>query len=92
MTLSRITRKRKQLISSLLGTEPMCIYQLAKALGRPYRRVHDCVKDLAAGGQVTLRSTTRNNRRATLVISNDPYYQRLLRLDDMYLTFAELRS
>lgn len=68
----------------------MSIYQLAKVARRPYRRVHDHVRDLAASGKVTLKSVLQNNRRATLVISNNVYYQRLMNLDDMYAAYREL--
>jgi len=63
---------------------PRSIYALARAASRPYRRVHDHVHALAKLGLVTLEETRRQNRRTLLVISNDPCYQRLLRLDDLF--------
>ncbi|MFQ5581581.1 MAG: hypothetical protein ACE5F3_03015 [Mariprofundaceae bacterium] len=90
MTNNRLTRKQRELLTQAQQQEPVTIYQLAKAVGRPYRRVHDHVKEFAAMGLVTLKQTTINNRHATLVISNDIYYQRLLRLDDMYAAHREL--
>ncbi len=70
----------------------MSIYQLAKAAHRPYRRVHDHIQQLAAMGKVSLQGVVRNNRRATLVIPNNIYYQRLMRLDDMYAAYRELST
>lgn len=43
------------------------IYGLARQLGRPYRRVFESVKRLAAEGAVRVEPVLRNNRRATLV-------------------------
>lgn len=91
MTNEMLTRKQRELLTLTERREPLTIYQLARAVGRPYRRVHDHVKRLAALGLVTLKQTTINNRNATLVISNDLYYQRLLRLDDMYAAQCELK-
>ncbi len=45
----------------------MTIYGLARTLGRPYRRVHDSVRRLAAEGTLRLEAFARNNRRAMLV-------------------------
>jgi predicted transcriptional regulator len=90
MTFTRSSSKRKDLERSILRCSPTCIYQLAKNVGRPYRRVHDQVHALAEAGLVTLQPVLRNNRKTTLVISNDPYYQRLQRLDDLYDAGKEL--
>ena len=43
------------------------IYGLARQLGRPYRRVFESVRRLAAEGAVRVEPVLRNNRRATLV-------------------------
>jgi predicted transcriptional regulator len=90
MTNKGLTRKQNELLKQMHQDMPLTIYQLAKAVGRPYRRVHDHVKQFAAMGLVTLKQATINNRKATLVISNNIYYQRLLHLDDMYAAHREL--
>jgi len=79
-----MTRKQKELIDLVERHEPMVIYQLAKRVGRPYRRVYDNIQKFVEKGLVTLERVTINNRASLKVISSDPYYQRLLKLDDMH--------
>lgn len=92
MTKVKLTRKQRELLAQAELQEPQTIYALANMLGRPYRRVHDHVQQLAAMGLVSLKQKKINNRNATLVISNDIYYQRRLRLDDMYAAHLELSA
>jgi len=82
MTKIRLTRKQAELLAQAERQEPVTIYQLAKDIGRPYRRVHDNVQKFAEMGLVRLEKVKLNNRDATWVISNDVHYQRLLRLND----------
>lgn len=90
MTKVMLTKKQKVLLTQAERKNPVTIYQLAKDVGRPYRRVHDNVHKFAEMGLVTLEKVVVNNRNATLVISNDIYYQRLRRLDDMYDAYLDL--
>ena len=92
MTKDVLTRKQGALLALAESHSPMSIYQLAKAANRPYRRVYDHVRALAAAGKVSLKEVVQNNRRATLVISNNIYYQRLMHLDDMYAAYLELSA
>lgn len=92
MTNEGLTRKQGILLALAESRSPMSIYQLAKAAKRPYRRVYDHVRALAAIGKVSLKDVVRNNRRATLVISNNIYYQRLMHLDDMHAAYYELSA
>lgn len=92
MTKSVLTKKQEELLKQAERHDPVTIYQLAKAVGRPYRRVYDNVQMFAQMGLVTLEKIRMNNRAATLVISNDIYYQRLRRLDDMYAAYLELSN
>ena len=92
MTNVRLTRKQGDLLRLAESRSPMSIYQLAKAAKRPYRRVYDHVRALAAAGKVSLKEVVQNNRRATLVISTNLYYQRLMHLDDMYAAHVELSA
>ena len=43
-------------------------------------------------GRVSLKDVVRNNRRATLVIPNNIYYQRLMHLDELYAAYRELSA
>lgn len=92
MTNDVLTRKQGALLALAERHSPMSIYQLAKAANRPYRRVYDHVRTLAEAGKVSLKEVVQNNRRATLVISNNIYYQRLMHLDEMYATHYELST
>ncbi len=83
MTKTRLTRKQTELLAQAERQEPVTIYQLAKDIGRPYRRVHDNVQKFAEMELVRLEKTKVKNRDATWVISNGIHYQRLLRLNDM---------
>jgi len=84
MTKEAMTKKQRELIDLLERHEPMVIYQLAKLVGRPYRRVYDNIQKFVEKGLVTLEKVSINNRASLKVVSTDPYYQRLLNLDDMY--------
>ena len=92
MTNRNLTRKQGALLALAEGRSPMSIYQLAKVANRPYRRVHDHIHQLAAMGRVSLKDVVRNNRRATLVIPNNIYYQRLMHLDELYAAYRELSA
>lgn len=60
--------KRARLLGAVRARPSgITIYGLARTLGRPYRRVHDAVRRLAAEGALSLEPVARNNRRATLV-------------------------
>jgi hypothetical protein len=60
--------KRARLLAAVRARPAgVTIYGLARALGRPYRRVHETVQRLAAEGALRLQPSARNNRRATLV-------------------------
>jgi len=60
--------RREALLAAVrLRRAGVTIYGLALQLGRPYRRVFESVKRLAAEGAVRVEPVLRNNRRATLV-------------------------
>jgi predicted nucleotidyltransferase len=60
--------KRARLLAAVRARRSgVTIYGLARALRRPYRRVFDAVKRLAAEGALRVEPVARNNRRATLV-------------------------
>lgn len=60
--------KRAQLLAAVRAQRSgVTIYGLARMLGRPYRRVFDAVRRLAAEGALRVEPVARNNRRATLV-------------------------
>ncbi len=92
MTKQGLTNKQRELLELVERREPVVIYQLAKDIGRPYRRVYDNVQKFVEKGLVELKRVKINNRDALLVISNDIYYQRLRRLDDMYAAYIELSA
>jgi len=85
--MTKLTRRKRQLLAEIEKSPPLSIYQLAGQSGRNYRRVFDHVKDLAAAGLVNIRSDIRNGRKVSIVESI--YQQRLQRLDDMYAFKAE---
>jgi len=64
------------------------IYALARTLGRPYRRVLDSVRRLAARGQVRVENAIRANRRISLVSSRPLRAKPRLRLPS-HLTALE---
>ena len=67
-TLPAARRRREHLLAAVRARRSgMTIYALARALGRPYRRVFDAVRRLAAEGALRAEPVARNNRRATLV-------------------------
>ena len=80
--MTKITRRKSELLAVIEASTPLPIYQLANQTGRNYRRVFDHVKELAAAGLVNIRPDTRNGRKASIVESI--YQQRLQRLDDMF--------
>jgi DNA-binding MarR family transcriptional regulator len=92
MTNIRLTRKQMALLTKAEQQEPVTIYQLAKDVGRPYRRVYDNVQKFVEKGLVELERVKINNRDALKVISSNPYYQRLIGLDDMYATALDLSA
>ena len=92
MTNKGLTRKQGALLRLAESRSPMSIYQLAKAANRPYRRVYDHVRALAESGKVSLKEVVQNNRRTTLVIPTNIYYQRLMHLDEMYAAHVELST
>jgi hypothetical protein len=67
MTVSPSDHRRALLAAVRAHRSGVTIYALARRLGRPYRRVHDAVRRLAAEGAVRVEPAVRNNRRATLV-------------------------
>ncbi|MDX8404021.1 MAG: helix-turn-helix domain-containing protein [Mariprofundaceae bacterium] len=92
MTKQELTKKQAELMMQAERQEPVTIYQLAKDVGRPYRRVYDNIQKFVEKGLVELESVKINNRDAMKVISFNPYYQRLIRLDDMYATALDLSA
>ncbi len=80
--MTKMTRRKSELLAAIEKSPPLSIYQLAKQCGRNYRRVFDHVKALVAAGLVTIRSDVRNGRQVSIVES--VYQQRLQRLDDMF--------
>ena len=76
------TKKKHELLAEIERSEAVSIYQLAKRIGRNYRRVHDHVQELAEAGLVQIRSEICNGRKASIVESK--YHLRLKRLNDMY--------
>ena len=95
--MTKMTRRKSELLALIEQSPAMSIYQLAQTCGRNYRRVYDHVQQLAAAGYVRIRSDIRNGRRVSLVESI--YHQRLRRLDDLYafkvkagLRVADIRS
>jgi len=80
--MTKMTRRKSELLALIEQSPAMSIYQLAQTCGRNYRRVYDHVQQLAAAGYVRIRSGVRNGRRVSIVESI--YHQRLRRLDDLY--------
>ncbi len=80
--MTKMTRRKSELLALIEQSPAMSIYQLAQTCGRNYRRVYDHVQQLAAAGHVRIRSDIRNGRRVSIVESI--YHQRLRRLDDLY--------
>ena len=63
-----VHEKRARLLAAVRAQRGgVTIYGLARRLGRPYRRVFDAVRRLAAEGVLLVEPVARNNRRATLV-------------------------
>lgn len=67
-TANTVRARREALLAAVrVRRAGVTIYGLARQLGRPYRRVFESVKRLAAEGAVRVEPVLRNNRRATLV-------------------------
>lgn len=65
---SQSTGRRDALVAAARAhREGATIYALARDLRRPYRRVFDAVRRLAAEGVLELERTVRDNRRVVLV-------------------------
>jgi predicted transcriptional regulator len=86
--MTKMTRRKVELLAEIERSPSMSIYQLARQCDRNYRRVFDQVKDLADAGLVNIRSTVRNGRQVSMVESI--YHRRLQRLDDMYAFKVEI--
>jgi len=86
--MTKMTRRKTELLAEIEKSPPLSIYQLANQCGRNYRRVFDHVKELAAAGLVNVRPDVRNGRKVCIVESI--YQQRLQRLDEMFAFKAGL--
>jgi len=80
--MTKMTRRKAELLAEIEKSPALSIYQLANQCGRNYRRVFDHVKQLSEAGLVNIRSDIRNGRQVSMVESI--YHQRLQRLDDMF--------
>ncbi len=88
--MTKMTRRKAELLAEIEKSPSLSIYQLATQCGRNYRRVFDHVKELASDGLVNIRPAIRNGRKVSMVESI--YHQRLKRLDDMYAFKAEINA
>ena len=88
--MTKMTRKKRELLAEIERSESLSIYQLAKRTGRNYRRVYDHVQEFAAAGLVQTREEIHNGRKISMVESE--YHQRLNRLNDMYAFKAGLHA
>jgi len=86
--MTKMTRRKSALLAEIEKYPPLPIYQLARQIGRNYRRVFDHVKELAGAGLVNIRPDVRNGRRVSMVESMA--WQRLQRLDEMFAFKAEI--
>jgi len=86
--MTKMTRRKAELLVAIEQSPSLSIYQLASQCGRNYRRVFDHVKELASAGLVDIRPAMRNGRKVSMVES--VYHQRLKRLDDMHAFKAEI--
>ncbi|MDT8377160.1 MAG: hypothetical protein RQ867_10560 [Mariprofundaceae bacterium] len=86
--MTKMTKKKRELLAEIESSEAVSIYQLARRTGRNYRRVHDHVQEFIEAGLVQVRSEVCNGRRALIVESE--CHQRLKRLNDMYTFKAGL--
>jgi len=84
MTYKPLTKKQSELLKVIEGNEPKIIYQLAKTVGRPYRRVYDNIQMFAEQGLVALENVVLNNRASLKVIPMNPHCQTLRKLDGRY--------
>jgi len=68
----KLQKTHRDLLLYMLHHEPMSIYQLAKAVGRDYRRVIDGVKKLVDLQIFSIHATQLEGRRTSLVsVVND---------------------
>ena len=63
----KLRKTHRELLLSMVNHEPMSIYQLAKVVGRDYRRVIDGVKKLVSLHVLALNETQIDGRKASLV-------------------------
>jgi len=88
--MTKMTKRKTELLDMIDQSEPLSIYQLAQQSGRNYRRVHDHVQEFARAGLVQIRPEVRNGRQSSIVQS--VYQQRLNRLNDMYAFGEDIRA
>jgi len=88
--MTKMTRRKRELLAVIERSPPLSIYELAKQCGRNYRRVFDHVRELAAAGHVRIRPAVRNGRRVSMV--EGICHQRLRRLDDLYAFREGIRA
>ena len=88
--MTKMTRRKAELLAEIEKSPPLSIYQLATQCERNYRRVFDHVKELASADLVNIRPAIRNGRKVSMVESI--YHQRLQHLDDMYAFKAEINA
>jgi len=86
--MTKMTQRKSALLAEIEKYPPLSIYQLARHIGRNYRRVFDHVKELAAAGLVNIHPDVCNGRRVSMVESMA--WQRLQRLDEMFAFKAEI--
>ena len=88
--MTKMTKKKHELLEVIEQYDVLSIYQLASLVGRNYRRVYDHVQEFADTGLVQLKEEVRSGRKCMLVEST--YHQRLNRLNDMYAFQTGLKS
>jgi len=88
--MTKMTRRKIELLEQIEKSTPMSIYQLAQITGRNYRRVFDHVRDLSDAGLVNIRRETRNGRQLSIV--EHPCHQRLRHLDEMFIFRQEINA
>jgi len=88
--MTKMTKRKTELLAVIEEFEPMSIYQLAGLTGRNYRRVHDHVQEFATAGLVKIRPEVRNGRQSSIVES--VYHLRLRHLDELYAFGEGIRA
>ncbi|MDQ6958720.1 MAG: helix-turn-helix domain-containing protein [Mariprofundaceae bacterium] len=88
--MTKMTRRKSELLAEIEKYPPLSIYQLAAHTGRNYRRVFDHVKELAGAGLLHIRPDVCNGRRVSMVESIA--WQRLQWLDEMFAFKAEINA